>query len=673
MAELTHPLAQRQLLVCLLIAQVIVIAPLFFYLPLWLGLVWLLAVVIRVQVYRGAWRYPGNFVKAVLGVGSIAGLGLQYGISMGIEPMVGLLVSAFVLKLVEARQRRDFLLMTFIGFVAVAAQFLFSQTILASLYGLLSCTALLIAWHACFLTQPYPWRVHLGRGTKLLLQVLPLMVLLFILLPRLGPLWSVPTVSSSATTGFSDSMAPGDIAQLSQSSELAFRVSFDNSPENSEPPKSAMYWRGLVLDQFDGRRWSSSETDMSSAVAIGREPDDVWDVEASGGELGYSIMLEPHNERWLFALATPVAVEGALTPIYTGNYLVKSRWPVDSRVQYRVRSDTQAVRDPSRLDTRTRQRNLQLPAVPRNPRTRDLVAGWNGLSPAQVINAALMFYQQQFQYTLQPPPLGSNSIDEFLFITRKGFCEHFAGSFVYLMRAAGVPARVVVGYQGGERSEVDDYWLVRQSSAHAWAEVWLEGQGWQRVDPTAVVAPDRVELGLREALTADEVSLAGGGNRILGDGDWRWLSTLSHRWDAVGYAWHRAVLSYDDQAQSGLLKRILGGTDPWRVAAATVLGGGGLLGLYGFFYWYRNRRPALPPEIRLLRQAERRLGVRRAANEPAGAWAERVAAEHPAKARSARQVARLFDTVVYAERREYLYKLQQAVRALPRKTHDQNL
>lgn len=658
MDESVSPQVQRQTLACLLVAQGIVIAPLFVYLPLWLGLIWLLAVVIRVQVYRGIWRYPGNLVKGLLGLLSIGGLLLQYGVSMGVEPMVGLLLSAFVLKLVEARQRRDFLLIIFIGFIAIAAQFLFSQTILSSLYGLISCVALIVAWHSCFITRHYSVRRHLKHAGALVLQTVPLMVLLFVLLPRVGPLWSVPTIQSAGTTGFSDSMAPGDIAQLSLSSEVAFRVTF----EGPEPEKSQMYWRGLVLDRFDGRRWHASDMDYGADLSRNA----ALPGGASASQLlTYSVMLEAHQQSWLFFLLTPVDLEIGLRTLYTANDLLKTQRPLDSRILYRVSSDLGASRDSSNLSDWMLRRNLQLPESPENPRTRELVASWQNLSPRQTINAALALFQQQFTYTLQPPPLGRNSIDEFLFITRKGFCEHFAGSFVYLMRAADIPARVVVGYQGGERNQVEDYWLVRQSSAHAWAEVWLAGQGWQRVDPTAVVAPDRVELGLSEALAADEVGLAGGGSST--GRTWSWLGNLRYRWDALSYAWHRSVLAYDNSAQQGLLKRLLGGVDPWRIGLAVLIGGALLLGLYGLIFWYNNRPPAVAPEIRLLRKAEDYLGVPRASSESPRQWAERVAAAQPQRARAARQIARLFEAAVYADRREYMYKLQETVRALAKR------
>ena len=655
MSESVSPQVQRQTLVCLLGAQAIVIAPLFLHLPLWLGLIWLLAVTIRLQVYRGVWHYPGNFVKALLGLLPIAGLVLQYGISMGVEPMVGLLLSAFMLKLVEARQRRDFLLIIFIGFVAVAAQFLFSQTILASLYGLFSCIALIVAWHSCFITRQYTAGSHFKYSSGLVLQAAPLMVLLFLLLPRIGPLWAVPAMQSTGATGFSDSMAPGDIAQLSLSSAVAFRVSF----EGREPAKSQMYWRGLVLDRFDGRRWHASENDYGRS----RSFEDASEAEPTGDTLTYRVMLEAHQQNWLFFLLTPVDMETGVAATYTARDLLKTRRPVDNRIQYQVTSDLSTSRAATGLSKWVRERNLQLPELPANPRTAQLVDSWQGSSPREMVNAALRLFQQQFEYTLQPPPLGSNSIDEFLFITRKGFCEHFASSFVYLMRAAGVPARVVVGYQGGERSEVEEYWLVRQSSAHAWAEVWLEGQGWIRVDPTSVVAPNRIEQNLSEALGADELYLAGG-ESLLGAQNWPWLRTLRHRWDALGYAWHLAVLSYDSESQKGVLKRLLGGVDPWRIGLAILLGGAVLLGLYGLAFWYRNRAPAVAPEIRLLRKAEGYLGVPRAPDEPPGQWAERVAGLYPKRARAARQVARLFEAAVYADRREYGVKLQQAVKAL---------
>ena len=658
-----HPAVQRQTLVCLLAAQAIVIAPLFLYLPLWLGLIWLVAVVIRVQVHRGVWRYPGNRAKILLGIVCISGLFAHYGVSIGVEPMVSLLLTAFMLKLVEARQRRDILLMIFIGYVAVAGHFLFSQTVVAAAYGLISCIALLVAWRACFTSRVVGWGIHVKQSGALVMQTLPLMLLLFLLLPRLGPLWAVPSVNSGGTTGFSDTMAPGDIAALSLSSKLAFRVSF----EGPEPLKSHMYWRGLVLDQFDGRSWSSSESGYGTPGMTydGDNPENFWALDRAGSNttFQYRVMLEPHHQRWLFFLETPVAVESNLKTVFTENHLLKTRRPVDKRIEYQVRSDPDAKRNPLALENAVMRRNLHLPQQPANPRTHALVRSWEGLSEREKINRALRFYRQEFSYTLRPPPLGTHSIDEFLFIARRGFCEHFAGSFVYLMRAAGIPARVVLGYQGGERSEVGDYWLVRQSASHAWAEVWLAGEGWLSIDPTSVIAPARIEQGLREALGADEIYLAGG-DTLLGVQDWQWLRHMRHQWDAFGYAWHRSVLSYDSRAQAGLFKRLLGGSDAWRIGLALIVGGGLFVGLYGLVFWYGSRRPTAPLEVKLLRRAERRLGVNRNPGESVHQWAERAAREHPQQARVLLQIAQLFEATAYAGQRQSLYKLQSVVQSL---------
>lgn len=655
-------LVQRQTLACLLVAQGVVIAPLFLYLPLWLALVWLTAVVIRVQVFRGAWQYPGNFAKLLLAVVTVGGLVLQYGLSVGVEPMVGLLLSAFVLKLIEARQRRDLLLIIFIGFIAVGGQFLFSQTIFAFIYGGFSCCALLVAWQSCFTTRTLSPRAHFQRSASLLIQAVPLMLILFLLLPRLPPLWAVPTVQSEAKTGFSETMSPGDIASLSKSSATAFRVTFDGPV----PPKSEMYWRALALDRFDGRRWLSGDAVLPrQSWQASAAPPESWRLTPGDLRYDYQIMLEPHREKWLFSLATPVSVKGSAEIAYTSGYGLQARWPVDKRMQYRVTSDVRALRASQGLTPEERQQNLSLPANPANPRARQLAATWQGLAPEQTVARALALFRQDYTYTLQPPPLGTHSIDEFLFVTRRGFCEHFAGSFVFLMRAAGIPARVVLGYQGGEQSQVGEYWLVRQSASHAWAEVWLPERGWTRVDPTGAVAPDRLELGLRDAVGAEQLYLAGG-ETLLTAQDWPWLQYLEHHWDAFGYAWHRSVLGFDSDAQNDFLNRWLGGSSPWRVGAAMIALGAIVVFSYGFIIWLRGRPPAASLELRLLKQAERRLGLQRHAGEAPAQWAGRVAALHPERARHAHQIARLFEAAIYAGRGDALNKLQKAVKAVPK-------
>ncbi|HEY8431289.1 MAG TPA: DUF3488 and transglutaminase-like domain-containing protein, partial [Sandaracinaceae bacterium] len=370
---------------------------------------------------------------------------------------------------------------------------------------------------------------------RMLVQALPVMLALFVLFPRLsGPLWALPNDPRRAVTGLSDSMTPGDITELAQSDEVAFRVEFSDVV----PPPEALYWRGPVLTVFDGRRWTRSwASPMRSLDGI----------EYLGEPVEYHVTLEPNGQGWIFALDLPREWSGIDRMRMADDYqLVVPPGRTASRRQYRVVSHT-SYRTIDSLSDLQRARLTRLPEGS-NPRTLALVQGWRarGLDAERIIAEALrMFREQPFRYTLTPPPLGADSVDDFLFETRAGFCGHYASAFAVMMRAAGVPARVVTGYQGGELNTLGGHYTVRQSDAHAWVEVWLEGRGWTRVDPTAAVAPERIELG--SAASADGRIASG----RLGLG-----RTLRLAWDALDAYWYGWVIGYGEARQRMLLERV---------------------------------------------------------------------------------------------------------------------
>jgi protein-glutamine gamma-glutamyltransferase len=649
----------RDKLAWLLVMQALLILPLLLKLPFWLWLVWATTAFWRIQMFRGRWGMPSGIVKTTLTLTCAAGLIASYAGKTGTETMVGLLVSAFALKLLEVNSARDAQLLVFIGFIITATHFLFSQTPLAAIYSL-ACIALLLAsWRSLYLTRVQATKERLKRGTIILVHALPIMLVLFVVLPRLGPLWAIPN-QQSAKTGFSDSLSPGDLGSLALNRAAAFRVEFTTQP----PAANQLYWRGLVLDVFDGRTWRMRDS-------WGMRPQSQNDDISKRQLVNYSIIVEPHGRPWLFSLMTPQYVNSVGNSIrITADSLLINRTPITQRVRYEVSSAVQTdwpENSTGIAPLSNSQRNFytQLPSNS-NPQTRLLAEQWRtqGLQDTQIIAQALALFNREFIYTLQPPLLGLHSVDEFLFSSKRGFCEHFASSFTFLLRASGIPARVVVGYQGGRWNPVENYLLVSQSDAHAWAEVWIEGKGWQMLDPTAAVAPNRIERGMNDALGADDQAL-------INDA---WQSSqlfynLQLRWDAATFTWQRWVLNYDNETQEGILTRLLGGTESWRLTLWLI--GLGLIGT-GVFAWAlrRNHKKTLmSPESQCIQKLEHKLtqiGYQRLPGETLGNFIARILKRQPELRSSLQRILRLFEQIAYQNQSQKLSALQQAVHQFPR-------
>lgn len=661
----------RNALLWTLLAQSIAIFPLFFYLPLWLPAVWLITSAWRIQIYRGHWTYPKTLVKSLLGAASIAGLMISYKGSFGVAPVVGFLVCAFLLKLLEAKSKKDVVIVLYVSFVAVGAQLLFNQTMGAALFALGSFIVLVAAFSAVFGLREVRPTKRVFIGAKLTLQALPLAVILFIVLPRVGQLWAVPINNSSAKTGFSESMAPGDFTELIRSNEIVFRASFTSLKDNEQavpmPPPYLRYWRGLVLDSFDGRSWSRGKHRRISDYRPSKDttPKKEEALQVGTIDYSYSIMLEPHRRHWLFTLMAPERLTDSTVEMgFKPQVLLATRLPVTQRIRYNINSAVNYQYSIQGLDADTQVRSLQLPESG-NPRTRELVSGWvnSGLTGKQIVDKALSFYAESFFYTLKPPALGTDSIDEFLFITQRGFCEHFSSSFVYMMRLAKIPARVVVGYQGGELNDLENYLVVRQRDAHAWAEVWLEGSGWTRVDPTHAVAPNRIEMGIESGIDESEADSLPAGFSV------GFLAKLQMRWDFVSYLWYSQVLAYDNESQKSIFEKWLGGTDYWRIALALFGGVGSLLFVY-FFLPYLRGSSQEAKHLVLLGQFEKKLskfGYTREKHESLEQFTCRVANANPDLKPQLSQLTKLFNDITYAGRSERLSPFSKVLLAFPYK------
>lgn len=667
---MSHYLLPRNSLLWLLGAQAAAIAPLIPHLPSFIMAAWAAVMLWRVQVFRGRWDFPKAPMKMALVVFFALALYAHYGRFIGLEPMVALLVSACLLKLLEIRLYRDLLLVVYLSYFLVATQFLFSQSILSTLYGVLCLwlvTITLLVVHQPS-GQRKPWRSMRLAG-KLLLHSIPLMLLMFLVVPRLGSFWAVPLAQHAAKTGVSDSMAPGDFTRLTRTGGVAFRVSFEGQP----PPSNQLYWRGLVFSDFDGRRWAQAKPEdyyYEGSVIDWAQREKVskrvrWrdKVENLGRAINYSVIMEPSHQPWLYSLPSATSPEKDIG--LTRDFRLIRSDSVAQRIQYRVTSYLDYRLEAEPLPQWRLRRELQLPDG-FNPRARAAALQWyqEAGSPAAYQQRLLNYYNREFSYTLEPPALGKDSVDDFLWGTQRGFCEHFASSFVFMMRAAGIPARVVVGYQGGEYNALENYLIVHQYDAHAWAEVWHQGQGWVRVDPTAAVAPQRIEMGLGEALPATEaLALEGIRQFVL-------LNRLRLEWDALNYRWHRSVLGYDAGKQTETLRHILGEVTPQRMVLFVAGVGGGILLLVALhLYWQRRPQPQ-DPAINAYRRFTDKLARRkfpRQAGEAPGDYIQRLAEsdlveQKPELLDQAQAITALFEQIYYQDRRVLLGRLKSQVR-----------
>ncbi len=620
----------RNSLAWLLVAQIAVIAPHVTRLPIWVVAVGIACIAWRVLVYQGRWNYPGRWTKVLLVLGGMMAVPFGYRTILGLEPAVALLIVAYVLKLLEMQKKRDAYIVVLLGYFVAMTEFLFFQSIPWTLYILAVVTMITAGLIGLNQTRTHarPW-LTFKTASVLLAQSVPLMIVLFLLFPRLPPLWTVPMPSQVARSGVSDEVSPGDIANLAASSDLAFKATFKGDP----PPTTQLYWRGLTLPDFDGRAWKQSALMFRSAWQNDAEkPDWVDAVARIGGRFSYSIILEPTQQRWLFALTMPDLPKDP-DVVMLQDYRLARIEPVSAKFRYEVNSDlTFDVTD--ELTQFWRYRYTLLPDDGSNPRSRALAQEMFAASSdrADYIGRVLRRYRDQgFAYSLRPSALGSDAIDAFMFDTRRGFCEHFASSFAFMMRAAGIPARLVVGYQGGEYNPVADYIAVFQYDAHAWTEVWMEGEGWVRVDPVTAVAPERIERGLEAAIQSEQTFLAGSPLSALSR-QMLWLVEIRLQLSAINYYWDSWIVGYTPGVQTELISRYLGDLDRKDLGIIMLSTFFGLLALIGFIVLLKRPRRSLPPlEREYLRfcRVLGRQGLERRMGEGPVDYGNRIARERP--------------------------------------------
>jgi transglutaminase-like putative cysteine protease len=519
----------------LILALAVAMAPLTLELPpwavLWCALTWGYVLVRE----RRQWPPVSRTVRIILFAFGLAAVLVSAGLQFDGSDFITLLVIMAGIKPLEVASRRDSMMTVFLACFLTITSLLVFENLVMTLYLFVSVwvtTGVLIQ-----VNEPEgAMGGHLRLSARLVLVAIPMMALLFLLFPRLpGSFWGAPW-AQQGRSGFSGVMRIGDVSRLALNDEPAFSVSF----ATPAPSVNQLYWRGIVFQRFDGQSWQPTLAAKVRRYSI-------------AGEQGarYTVMLEPHGHRHLFALDLPATVNPVAT-IMEDQTLVTRR-PVQQRLSYSAASflDSRPVRtelsDPA---------SLALPETT-NPRTVELGGQWarQYATPDEIVAAGLAFFKKNgFVYTLRPDRLGVDAIDDFLFVSRKGFCEHFAAGFTVLMRAAGVPTRIVGGYHGGQWNAVGNFFTVRQSDAHVWCEVWLRGKGWVRVDPTFAVAPERIDQGLEEALAEGLPKGAKGGGAEWWPADL--IDMLTMTWEAVSTRWNMWFMGFSAEDQQALMQRL---------------------------------------------------------------------------------------------------------------------
>lgn len=632
MNEPLAPWTLFRLLACL----AVVVLPHFQRLPVWASVLVTVMIIWRGLVSLRHWPFPSAGLRALLAFSAFVGLFLSYGKINSQEAGAGLLVVMVAFKLTEMDKLRDCTIVLMLSYFILITHFLASQEIGTAVYvfgaAVLVTAILLEVSHP---QGPLSPRVTLRSAASLLGQAVPLMLLMFVLFPRIpGPIWGIPGSSNEARMGLSNSMQPGTVSQLTRSDEIAFRVSFQGAP----PPAKLRYWRGPVFWHYNGETWNEGDGHQLPPT-----------LEAIGTGIRHEVMLEPHNEHWMLALDMPAM--GPSGSIYNSAQQLLNRKKIRERVLYQVTSHTD-YRLQALLPEPIRERALQTPRFG-NPQLRELAESWraNAQGEQAIINRALqMFRNEPFSYTLNPPTLSqASSMDDFLFNTKSGFCEHYASAFTLLMRAAGIPARVVTGYLGGEFNSAGGHLVVRQSDAHAWSEVWLEGRGWVRVDPTAAVAPERIQSGLAASLPESEANL------VRRDSDIYWAYQLEDYWEWTNVIWNRAILAYGPELQRQFLERF--GIRDWtQMALALTIFVVAFLGILGaVLLWQTRPHGSDDPAVK---EWERfcltlaRLNLPRLPHEGPRDYATRICQVRPDLVTDVTRISGLYIGLRYADRSE---------------------
>ena len=613
----------------------------------WIPSFFLLTLTMKFWMEPKGYRLRSATWKLVLAAVTLAAIFFSYGSLKGIEPGVSVLVVLMSLKILEAHTAREFQVMVMIAWVLCLCGFFLSQDLVITLCLLAAVVLLLVAlvqFHGpAAAGSPGSFWSPVGATCKLLAQATPLVVLLFLLFPRINTDFQFEIRDLRwAASGFSDRLSPGSIASLTNSSDIAFRAEF---PDRKTRPPGPMYWRGIVMWHCEGMEWRAPYAPASSSDSSTQSPGDK--------AIRQRITIAPHGARWMFALDRPFEVPPKAM-LARGNYLWSVQ-PIRKARRYEVISSLEVTG--KELQPRERKEALELPASI-SPAVRDLAQSWiarNSKNPRATVNSALQFFRtQRFRYSLSPGEYKKNDLDEFLFHRRVGFCEHYATSFATLMRLTGTPARVVVGYLGGEYNDLGRFFLVRQADTHAWCEVWLPDSGWTRVDPTSAVAPGRASLDLNSFL---ERRIASGEMETRRSAFVTQLTrsaiftNIRLAWEALNYEWDARVLGFDADTQESLLASFgIAKRGPFLLIAETLVLAAALLVIYAGWMQLRSRSRVDRVKAlykRFCREAAR-LGVRRSPWEGPSDFSKRAAQLLPKESERIRQISDTYIALRYS-------------------------
>ncbi|MEM7209200.1 MAG: DUF3488 and transglutaminase-like domain-containing protein [Pseudomonadota bacterium] len=650
----------RGTLLWLLLCQTLVMLPFLDSHPVWLVGLFGVCLAWRGWALRHGVLSLHRYIKAlavIVGLFALIASGYRH---YDIDSMVAIVLLGFALKSIETWRYRDTHMIVFTGMFLCAAHFIYAQSPWQALYTMVAVASLLACANSIYRAPEAQTRTRFLGPLKvsggMMALAIPLALLLFFIVPRIPPLWAIPQ-QQRATTGLSDSVTPGDIASLVQSGEDAFRVRF----YGDMPPREQWYWRALVFDEFDGRTWSVKEAPPVVPVPPAFK---------AQSDYRYDMFVKASGQPWLAVLDTPTNFS-AQTMRYTQYRTLEALEAIHSVSRFTVSSNSQ-LRRYFVPGTDERLSALQLPESG-NPELREWArqAFARSASPGEFVNDVLRHIRErEYFYTLAPGVVRSvDSLDAFWFDTREGFCSHYASAFVFIMRSVGIPARMVGGYLGGRLNSDEGFITVRQMDAHAWAEVWLPGSGWVRVDPTSAVAPDRVLADLSDVFADSPEFISSLAGRTY---DFLPLRRLQLWLDVFEFQWHRAVVQFGENERAGLLDRLFGRNNPIWSSLATVAALAAALLLWWGLFALRAASKHSSPQFRLLAQLERKLAkqdLHRRAGETVADFLQRSTIALPSAADKLAHIAQLFNRLEYArdptaEQRQTRSGLRAAIRSL---------
>ncbi len=650
----------RNSLLMLMAAFTIVIIPHIAQVSPWIIGAGLFCLWWRWRIFIGRSNFLSIWKKALLVIVCGTAVVLSEGVTQNLETWAALLIMAFSLKLLETKTQRDAYIVIFIAYFVIAIEFIFNHSISIVAYEL---CALILVTAATIGMNQFHTRVEIFKSikvaSKILAQAIPLMIVLFVIFPRIGPIWAISSPNQQARSGLSSEMTPGDIAKLSLSDEIAFRAIFNDAP----PATSDLYWRGRVYTNFKNGTWS--ETDIPAKfsninkIDWASNPETAWFIpkinKTSDESISYTILLEPTHDQWLVGM--DLAIPKTRSVGTTWDYKLINRQPVQSLLKYEVNTYPSAILNtwlPEFLRNLTTQIDKD-----DNPQTvlfaKNLYA--DSTNTEDFVEKILeQIRNLPFHYTLEPPTLEkTNSIDQFWFETRQGFCTHYAGATVYMLRAAGIPARMVGGYQGGEINPITGHVVVRQYLAHAWVEYWIPEKGWQRVDPTAAVAPSRIHDGLSAAIPENELdslSLFSNAriNRMPG------LQKILFLFESIEHRWNLFIIGYNSELQTNLLEKLLGKITAFRIAMVLLIGAflSTLFVAASLFMSGRNKNRH--PVIKTFQHFSTRMakqGIKRKPHESPALFIERVCQQRKLEQQTYQPIVSMLNNFLYNPNASY--------------------